>query len=371
MTAYKPFQFTTVNMDRLGGVVGDAIHISRGAANGIPDIQFIYCMFNGNTQLTMYQTKEKNYAYTFTQPGTYHIDVYATDGKGQWKVNSRPGILVTGSASLDITSINVNKTSAAPGDTVKYSVSTTGGVTGYIYCVFRNGQQLTMTNSTSSSFSYTIPSDGVYTMTVYATDGRNWINKTASTSTNVAGAGFRIVSVKADSASKNKGETIKFTTKISGAEGTVKYIHCVFRDQTQLTMTESDSPVFSYKAKSTGRYHIDVYAADNSGVWQKASSADVTVEDAVDPLRLNVTTSSTALTVGDVVEVKPNATGGYPAYEYIYCLFRDGTQLTMNRGTSSYYRFKLDATGTYRIDVYCGDSTGKWIMQSSATIAVH
>ena len=100
------------------------------------------------------------------------------------------------------------------------------------------------------------------------------------------------------------------------------------------------------------------------------SSVEVTVTDGL-PLKLNVTVSSTDLVVNDVLTVTPNATGGNGTYEYIYCLFHDSIQLTMNRGPSPYYMYALTAAGTYRVDVYCTDASGKWIMQSSAVVTVH
>ena len=371
VTVYNPFKYTTVYMDRLGGTVGDTIHVSTDASNGIPSIQYIFCVFNGSTQLTMDYSSTNSYAYTFTQPGVYRIDVYATDGKGQWVVNSRQGITVTGTSPLAITDIKVSKAYASVGDAINYTTFATGGVNTYIYCVFRNGQQLTMTYSSSPNFSYTIPSGGDYTITVYASDGVSWVNKTASVTTSVSGSSFNIISVNADSASKEVGESITFTATPSGGSGTIQYIHCVFRGSTQLTMTYSSSPKFIYTPNAAGHYHIDVYGTDSSGVWVKASSSEVLVGEEISKLGLYISTSATDLSVGDVVTVTSSAWGGVGPYEYIYCLFRDGTQLTMNRGPSDYYMYELNSTGTYRVDVYCGDTKGNWIMQQSAVISVH
>ena len=370
LAVYEPFSYTKVYLSRLTAFVGDPISMSTDAKGGIPAIQYIYCVYLGSTQLVMYNTTAANYTYTFTQPGSYRIAIYAADATGNWIMHDVYWIQVQSTSVFDITGITVNKTTANVSDTLTYNVTTTGGATNYIYCIFRNGQQLTMDYSTSSTYNYTVPSAGTYSITVYATNGSVWVHRTCADVTNVTGSVLSIVSVTPASINVNLGSSIQFTTTVSGAVGTVKYIHCLFKGTQQLTMVNSTSKNYSYTPTEPGSYHLEEYATDDRGIWVKMSSVEVIVSDAL-ALKMNITVSSTNLLVGDIVYVYPNASGGNGAYEYIYCLFRGSTQLTMDRGPSPYYGYQLNAAGTYRVDVYCTDATNKWIMKTSPTITVH
>lgn len=366
---FEPFSYTTVNLSTTRAAVGETMYIGTDAKGGIPSLQYIYCVADSNAQLMSAYSTSAFASFTFPHAGNYTVTVFAADGTGKWVQRTRSGIVVTNSAPLAISDVTVDKTYANIGETINYTVTATGA-TNYRYDVFRNGQQMTADYSSSTSYSYTIPSSGNYVITVYASDGSSWIYKQATTVTHVSEANVLMVhAVTPDKTTAKVGETITFSTAASGNVGPIKFTYAVFLDNTQITGEYSSSPTFSFTPVKAGTYRLDAYATDSRGAYVKGSSVNVVVSP-IPPVALSISVSATTLSVGDSVTVTATPSDGVAPYTYKYCLFKDGSKTDEVSSSSTTNTWTLNAAGTYRIDVYCTDTINNTTMQQSGTITV-
>ena len=370
--AYPQFAYKGLYVDKLNPAVGDPITITADCTGGIPALQYIFAIYDSKgQQVAINGTNSNTWTYSFPYADTYRIIAYASDATGNWVLRQIQNYVVYSVAPLSITGITVDKTMASVGDYINYTVATTGTPTAYIFCVFRNGQQLTMDYTYTPNYSYYVSGGGNYQMVVYATDGTTWVNRAATDTTYVPTLGiFSVDSVTPNKTSYAILETMSFTTATSGAVGTVNYIYCIFKDGTQLTMDNSTTATYTYTPTMPGQYRLDVYACDSRAMWVKASSINVTVAPAA-PLTLTVTGSITPLTSPSTLTVNATAAGGVGTYSYKYVLFKDGAQLKETPSTSTTYTETLNAPGNYRVDVYVTDSLGTITMASTSILTVH
>ncbi len=370
--AYLPFVYSALNVSALSAAVGETITISPQCKDGVPSPQYIYYIYDSKNNLVAgYSTTSSSWNYTFTFADTYRIVVYACDGTGNWQVRQIQNFVVLAVAPLAITGITVDKTMANVGDYINYSLTVTGTPTVYIFCVLRNGQQVTADYSYTPNYTYYVADGGNYQLLAFAGDGSYWVNRYAVDTTYVPTPGlFSVDSVTPSKTNYAILETMSFTTATSGAIGTVNYIYCLYKDNVQITYENSTSATYTYKPTAAGQYRLDVYAADSRGSWVKASSIDVTVAPAA-PLTLTVTGNVTPLTVPTTMVVTSTANGGVGSYSYKYVLFKDSVQLQEVDSTAATYTFSLNAPGSYKVDVHVTDELANMTMASTHVITVH
>ena len=98
---YEKVSYSHVNLRTSSAKKGDTLYMAPVFSGGIPDMQFIYCVFDQNTQLTMDVTGSTNWCYTFTHAGTYHVDIYVADATGSWQVKTSYSITIANSTPFD------------------------------------------------------------------------------------------------------------------------------------------------------------------------------------------------------------------------------------------------------------------------------
>ena len=104
-------------------------------------------------------------------PGTYTVRVYAKDGSAA-ALQANSGNTVV-SSPLELKSVTADKSSAAPGETITWTVSAEGGTSvKYCFYLFKDGKILERgAYGTGKTFRYTVSTAGTYTVRVYGKDG--------------------------------------------------------------------------------------------------------------------------------------------------------------------------------------------------------
>ena len=167
---------------------------------------------------------------------------------------------------------------------------------------------------------------------------------------------------------------------VESAKGTVtvKYVDEAGKEiATSKTMTGKVGEAYTTSAVAVDGYTLKETPSNASG---KYTSSDITVtyvyaedvEELSATLKVNNTSSTLNLTVGDTVTVKPTAIGGTGSYTYKYVIKNVSTGATVtlkNYSSTSSYTGAMTSEGTKQFIVYVKDGNGT-VVQTNAVKVV-
>ena len=321
----------TVNSDPTASIsssqnptdTGNTISFNASVSDGTPKYSFSWSV-DGNT----YKTKDINVSFSST--GTYAVDLTVTDAAG-YSVTKSYSETVNSDPTVSTSS---NVSSADTGYPIEFSSSPSGGVGPYSYSWVINGNQV----STSQDFSHVFNSAGSYTATVTVTDS---VGKTYSASVTVDVNSNPSVSVTSSQNPTDVGNSVRFSSTLSGGTGTDTYVWTINGVQ------ESSASQFSHSFSSTGTYFVNLTVTDGDGHVGFASFKETVNSDP--SISINVVHNPTD--VGVWANFTAIAQGGTGGYSYSW-------SLNSQTFTTGYVNYTFTSPGTYPVSVKATDANG-------------
>ena len=171
------------------------------------------------------------------------------------------------------------------------------------------------------------------------------------------------------------GSSVTLVPTATGGSGSYTYKYVIKNVDTGVTATLKDySSQSSYAGtmNTAGTKQFIVYVKDSSGtVVQTNAVTVVTKEKLSATLKVNGTSSTVNLTVGDSVTLVPTATGGSGSYTYKYVIknVETGATATLKDYSSqSSYAGTMNTAGTKQFIVYVKDSSGTVVQTNAVTV---
>ena len=347
--------FAVDNGNMGGGISMSALNITGGSisVSGTPPIvsttdaavpQFFLTAVMGGTG-TGYTYSLTGTGSTYTTPafnttlaaGSYTEDLSVTDGAGETATATTSETV----HSDPIVSASSSVSSADVGYSITFSSSPSGGTAPYAYSWIINGTQV----STSQDFSYSFTSAGTYTVEVTVTDS---IGETYSSSVSVTINNNPSVSISSSQDPTDVGNSISFSSVVSGGTGTDTYTWTINGVQ------ESTASAFSYSFTSAGSYYVNVTVTDGDG-----HTASYSLTETVNPdpsVVIHVVHNPTD--VGIWVNFSASISGGTPGYTYAWTVNGEAY-------TTSYVNYTFTSSGTYTVSLTITDANGN---QASNTV---
>jgi hypothetical protein len=227
-------------------------------------------------------------AYTLTsaeQAKGYIYGIQSGAGGLTYYIGQKPlqASVASGTLSipLAVSSVKANKTSAAVGEKLTWTVTASGGsgTLQYYFILYKDGTKLkTRSYSTANTFSYTPTEAGSYKVKVYVKDSSG--AKACKTSGKIAVTlgPPAVISVKAGKTTAAVGEKITWTATAVGSEQPLQYYFILYKDGVKVkTRSYSTANTFSYTPTKAGSYKVRVYAKDAAGTKVYKTSAVITV----------------------------------------------------------------------------------------------
>lgn len=275
-----------------------------------------------------YYTQDVN--TSFGASGIYSIDLTVKDAAG-YSISTSMSETVNSDPTVSASS-NVSK--ADIGFPIEFSSTPSGGTGPYSYSWTLNGNVI----STSEDFSYSFTSSGSYTLTVTITDS---VGKTTSATVSVTINSNPSVTATASQNPTDVGNSVTFSSTISGGTGTLTYSWLVNGVQ------ESTSSSFTYSFNSTGSYTVNLTVTDADG---HVAYAQFTEKVNADP-SVSIHANHNPTDVGVSVNLTSSISGGTPGYKYSWTV-------NGNNFNTSYVDYTFTSAGTYTISLKITDKNG-------------
>ena len=277
----SPLAIGSLTANAASAQPGATLTWTAAASGGTGSLQYCFYVFKDGTvvQRGSYGTA-RTYSYKATAAGVYTARVYVKDSSDT-SVSLNGGKVSVVSTPLTIGSITANTASAAPGATITWTASASGGAGTLQYCfyVFKDGSVVQRGSyGTARTYSYKATAAGVYTARVYVKDTAGTTAERMSGSTIVASA-ITVSSVKANVSSTMRGNAVTWTATASGGVGTLQYCFYVFKDGKVVQRgSYGTARTFTYTPTAAGQYTVRVYVKDTVGTEAtKDNAAAVTV----------------------------------------------------------------------------------------------
>ena len=358
-----------------------------------------YWLFNDQGVIVKEHTNttDTSWAFTIDEPGTYLLRVYATDFITEdWNDSAWFTIAEPDRAPVTVSDVTVS------GD-LRLGAALTGQATvenayAYNYWLFNDQGVIVKehTNTTDTSWAFTVDEPGEYLLRVYATDflTEDWNDSAWFTIAEPDRAPVTVsdVTVSGD---------LRLGAALTGratVENAYAYNYWLFNDQGVIVQahTNTTDTSWAFTIDEPGEYLLRVYATDfitedwNDSVWftieaEPTAEPDPTPSPTVDPTAeptaeptpetpdpepspssapenavtiSSVSLSAVTLNAGDRLMVRPRVRGGSGTYTYHYwVLDADGAIIQEKADTTdSSASFVLSEPGRYLVRVSVTDS---------------
>ncbi len=271
-------------------------------------------------------------------------------------------------ASLTVSSLNANKTTAVTGDSVTWTASATGGSGTIRYCfyVFKNGKiEERGSYGTAKTYTYTPTAAGTYTVRVYVQDAAGTVATKEGAAVAVSSGALTILSITADKSSVTAGEAVTWTAVGSGGSGTLRYCFYVFKDgKIEERGSYKTAKTYTYTPSDGGVYTVRVYVKDGTGTVKTMTGGTVKVTVPITITSLKV--KSNWGTVGEYTTWTAEATGGVGPLQYCFYIFRSGKFWEKSDWqASTTFSSMASLPGTYTCRVYVKDRMGTKVQLDS------
>ena len=345
---------------------GKTIKLTANAQGGSGKIQYSFVeKINDNYKEIKAYSETNTVSWNPQYVGTYTIYAVAKDSTGSLKISSMSYQIKSPTLKLD--NFTPDKTSPQKvGTTVKFTTKVSGvnGTVKYKYYRYLNNEYALIKDwSTSNSITISPSKAGKYDVYVAAKDSsgttvrKNIVFEFKDV--------LKLSSFTADKTSPQKvGTTVKFTTKVSGADGTVKYKYYRYlNSEYSLIKDWSTSNSITISPSKVGKY--DVYVA------VKDSSGDIVRKNIVfefkDVLKLDSFTAdkTSPQKVGTAVKFTTKVSGADGTVKYKYYRYLNSEySLIKDWSTSNSITISPSKAGKYDVYVAVKDSSGTTIRKN-------
>ena len=183
----------------------------------------------------------------------------------------------------------------------------------------------------------------------------------------------------ADTLECKVGDSVKVSVLATGGSESYTYKYVIKNVATGQTVTlrnYSEADAYTGTMNSVGTKQFIVYVKDSNGTVVQTNAVTVITtaveEELSASLKVNGSTQTVNLSVGDEVTVVPTATGGSGSYTYKYVIKNVATGQTVtlkNYSSTTSYTGTMNSVGTKQFIVYVKDSNGN-IVQTNAVNVV-
>jgi hypothetical protein len=165
------------------------------------------------------------------------------------------------------------------------------------------------------------------------------------------------VSISPASAKIKVGESVSFTSSVSG--GKTPYSYQWYLNGT--AVSGATSPTWTFTPVTTGYYIVYLNVTDSAPNTAKSNEASVTVAP---PLTVSISPMSASILVGQSVTFTSTVSGGYTPYSYQWYL--NGNPVS--GATSNTWSFTPTASGIYYVHLKVTDAMGNTAQSDTARI---
>jgi len=166
-------------------------------------------------------------------------------------------------------------------------------------------------------------------------------------------------SISPASAKIKIGESVTFTSSVSG--GKTPYSYRWYLNGT--AVSDAISSTWTFTPITTGTYTVYLIVTDSLTNTAKSNEASVTVAP---QLTVSISPTSASILVGESVTFTSTVSGGYPSYSYQWYL--DGA--LVSDATSSTWTFTPTTSGVYYVYLKVTDDNNNVAQSETARIAV-
>ncbi len=299
--------------------VGVPVHFSSAVAGGTPFFNYTWSV--SGIGVVGY---EANLTYIFSQPGSYNVSLYVSDGSGN-SASSSIGIRVN---PLPQARIVPEYSNIDPNVTDTFNSNITGGTPGFTFQWFVNGTF----EGNASSITWSFSKAGIYPVRLVVMDSQGISD---SYSTDITVASYPEASILASLTDLDANVSDQFRASGFGGIGPYGY-------EWIIAGHEFDNSTVSYAFRTPGNYSVQLIISDSFG---KDASSSITVDVHPDP---SVSVSWSGKPVVSVpFPLNANITGGITPYQ-ISWIFPSGQHET---GTSISHVFSSSGPDTFEVQV--------------------
>jgi PKD repeat protein len=316
-----------------------------------------YLTVNGYTSPSQSWTPPYNpnsitvYYHTFTFSYTWPSNSGSSGGTSYgWNIHSNTAYTASGTTYVytppSISGLS-GTSSIDASQMASFSVSSESGGSPSLTYYWNFGDGSTTTTS-SSSASHTYTSAGTYTVSVFVEDSSGVDSNTLTTSITVKSDPS--ITISSSHNPSDSGQTVDFSTAVSGGSGTYSSYSYVLYDGTSTSdsqLASGSTSSFSYTFSSTGQFLLDYSVTDSNGYTQSTSLTQTVNSDP----SVSISSSQNPTDSGKTVEFTSSVSGGTPGYTYSWTI--DGDSYT-----SQDVNFTFSSSGTYTVDLTITDAAG-------------
>ncbi|NMD38737.1 MAG: hypothetical protein GYA87_08690, partial [Christensenellaceae bacterium] len=369
-------------------VLGDEkrFFIGSGGGNEATPHMHAYYVYKNNQLIERFPYKQANDSgevgfesevfYTPKSPGKYKFTVFAKDSSGKAASYTTEEFLVTAS-ELSVRA-NVNK-NVVLGETANIVAEARGGsgTYQYAYYVYKNNAVIQRVWYTANAqFKYTPKSVGTYNVKVFVKDSLGNITTDTTqdflvTSTPLVTLNVRFKGVYSDPHYNN---CIYYSVEADGGVPPYKYAYYIYKNNSiveKLPYIDGDDNVLygygdnsSYIPKNSGTYKILAFVKDATGIIKTAVSEDIEFNN--DLIMVRAPFIPYSIFIGEGMYVQTYVKYGEGFYKYAYYIYKDDKLLKkLPYSNNANFVYKPETIGTYRIQVFVKDDSGKIVYGTS------
>jgi stage II sporulation protein D len=343
-------------------LLGNTVSFNASATGGSGyGYLFKYVVKNGtNVVFTRDYDGSSTLDFTPVTEGSFTVEAYVKDKFSALDFDDKKELtfIVYGAPSLS--NLTLSKTQVFVNEPVTADVSIQGGSGSslYKYEIIKDGSIISTRDfSSDKQFTFTPSQSGSYVVNSYVKDALSTKAFDIETSKNISVYDYlTIASLTKDSEDVITGDTVSFSTSVSGGSGNgVSYKYVVMQNgQTISTRDFSSISTFTFTPDAAGFFEVTVYAVDalSGKEYDAASNMSFEVKDRVSITSLTAD-KSTAF-ANSTITVNASATKTDALYKFVVSK-DNAVVLIQDYSALSSLSFTAALAGNYTVTAYAKD----------------
>ena len=271
----------SVYPERDSAGVGETVNWVAYADGGVGALQYCFYLFlNGKIAQRGEYGEADHQQFTLETPGEYTVRVYVKDAAGT-TAEFTGGAVTAAWEPIDI-DLQADRETAAPGDTVTWTVSADGGTGEFQYCfyLFLNGTVAERREYGETDHeSFTLETPGEYSVKAYVKDSAGTTEELTGGTVTVSPAPIT-ATLQADRETGEMGETVTWTVSAEGGWGKYRYRFCVLREgNAELESEYGEDGVCAFVPRTPGNYAIKAFVMDETGQEKEIDGGEFIVRE--------------------------------------------------------------------------------------------